>query len=1232
MDYELEKQLNDLNYLIAKLNSSSKSFADNLQFAEDTRRNHNSSVSNNTAAQNNNASGTTRYQQIVSQEEQKNDKFKENLTNAFGHSINMLTSLGGALVSGQAGLQKYTQTVESLGKGASDLGQNFGLAGMASFGLVGLLTKFASSILNLNQNTLDIRNNFVKAGGIMPVTTTRLGELAKQAGFALDSMKVLTDKMTSLSTAMTSLGGTAGEGAVKFMQIANVEDRIRREFGRLGVSQDDLLNLQGLYLEMQQVSGNRMQNETKSASQMQRESLQYAKTLITLSSITGKNAEELQKEINSIMLEVEEQNQIMTENAQIARLKSEGRHAEAAELQRQADNRKKMITVYSAIYGRDIAMQAARVARTGAIDSKTREIAMLPIEDGIVKSTQRIINSENAAATLASEADRMDEAIRTQNTTFRDVIQQDPESARNIGIFTDALVSVNSRTEPVSQMVNRAIADMDAKTDNTEADPLANNIESVREFERDTKKLFQTLLEFIDPMRNNNWVKVLTGALALAGAALTALAVVKIGRGLVGGLFELGSTMFNPVYIRPSGGSLTGLGSAAFAGSAADPTGLGLRKADLVDKNGRTLQGAALDARLKKLSNERLPKTTSFALKQAAKNSAKILKGAATLAGSITIIGAGAAAAIAAIGLALPTFAEGMKKFNEVDGDNLKGVGIGLGGLGVGIVALAAEKIVGFFNLIGSAMGAESPLERAVSTLKDFEKIDVDPDKIERNGKATLAFAKAFEEMPSTTISMSGLLAGFFSGPEIPYAEFEKFAAFEIDVAKTENNSKAFIAFSNAMATYSGFGAIDGLGAVTTALADSVVRFYEVDPPEKRFKEFSDLKIDAEQAGKNAAAFKNFSEAMSRYRGPPGILASISSLIGTQINRIFGASGPVEAFIKFSQDTKDIGSGAAKNARAFFNFARALGMLTGGTSNSGGIVSTIAGWFGGDSDSSSGDSTGGGEAPSTTVPGNYFKGDAGTQTGNTVRIGNELRTGGTVSWRTNNSGNVSYVGLAVQYGAVGRWKNPTGDAQQRSTGIAIMPTYEHGINLKMAQWRRPMYQPLTIHQGVSQWVTGKANPIAPHVLGYASDMARAAGASLNTPLPRLSNAQLRAMVVKQEKWEGFRAGTVRQAKVGGLFTGPTSGYPMELHGTELIVPVNSNSILMKLATQAETTAEDVISTLTQAQNTNSGVNNNSGRAPAIDVKRIESLSRMFDQIIDVIDSTDDIDKKILQYA
>jgi hypothetical protein len=1123
-----------------------------------------------------------------------------------------------------------------LGKGASALGDNFGILGKTIGGLLNLFGKFASSVLNLNQNTLNLRNNFAKAGGLIPASTERLGQLAKEAGFALDSMKTLDSKLNELSTSMTSLGGSAGEGALKFMQIANVEDSVRREFGRLGVSQDHLLNLQGLYLEMQKVSGKRMENENKSTDQMQKESLQYAKTLITLSSITGKNAEELQKEINSVMLEVEEQNQIAYEQAQIAKLKKEGKHAQAAEIQRQSDNRQKMIVAYTALYGRDMAMQAGRVARTGAVDTKSRDVAMLPIEDGIVKSTQRIINSENVAETLAKEADNVDNALKKQNTIFKDVVQQDPESAKNLGLFTDAIVGVNARGgEAVSDLTRRIIDDMDAKTDGTQEDQLADNIEGVRSFERESKKLFQTLLEFIDPMRN--LTGPLTIALGVAAAALTGLAVVKIGKslvgGLFGGLFERGGSSMKPNHIMVSGMPDLGGGSSAFAGSAADPTGLGLRKADLVDKHGNTLGGAALDARLKKISEERTPKTTSYALKQAAKNSGAILKGAATLAGAIATIGAGIAGATWLVGKAIPTFAGGMKKFNEVDGENLKGVGLGMAGLGVGILALAAEKIVGFMNVFASALGAQSPLERAAQQVKSFEKMDIDANKVERNGKAALAFARAFKDMPATSVSISGMLSGFFSGPEVPYDKFEKFAKFDIDAAIVENNSKAFIAFSNAMATYSGFGAIDGLGAITTALADSVVRFYQVDPPEKRFKNFSDLKIDAEQVGKNATAFKHFSEGMSKYKGPPGGLATISSLIGTQINKIFGADGPIEAFVKFSKDTKDIGPNAAKNARAFFNFARAFKMLTGSSGFSGGGL--VSGFFGNiRARGNASDPTLGSESDPTLASsnGDFFKGDAGTQTGNSVRIGNEIREGGTVSWRTNNPGNISYVGLAKQHGAVGRWMNPDGDKQQRTTGIAIMPTYEHGVKLKMTQWRRPMYENLTLHEGVSQWVTGKARPIAPHVSGYASDMARAASASLQTPLSNLSGSQLRAMVIKQQKWEGWKEGTIRQAKVGGLFSGPTSGYPMELHGTELIVPVDSNSILMKLATEATSGKPEGVTDLEKIINPTKQTVSKSSRKNMIDLSRIESISSVLDRIVDVIDSTDDIDQKILRYA
>jgi len=146
------------------------------------------------------------------------------------------------------------------------------------------------------------------------------------------------------------------------------------------------------------------------------------------------------------------------------------------------------------------------------------------------------------------------------------------------------------------------------------------------------------------------------------------------------------------------------------------------------------------------------------------------------------------------------------------------------------------------------------------------------------------------------------------------------------------------------------------------------------------------------------------------------------------------------------------------------------------------------------------------------------------QTGKEVTIGNQIYKGGSVSWRTNNPGNVSYGELAIKYGAIGAWKDPNGDKQQRTTGIAIMPSLEAGDQLKMALWRRPMYKDLTLEQGVNLWVTGKTT--TPAANGYAKDLAKAAGVSLNTVIGTMSDSQLKSMIQKQRVWEGFKPGTI----------------------------------------------------------------------------------------------------------
>ena len=102
-----------------------------------------------------------------------------------------------------------------------------------------------------------------------------------------------------------------------------------------------------------------------------------------------------------------------------------------------------------------------------------------------------------------------------------------------------------------------------------------------------------------------------------------------------------------------------------------------------------------------------------------------ILLGATILAGSLAIIiagvGAGIAATMALIGLALPTFSTGLKTLSEVDTSNFGGLALGLGGLGLSLLAWGPFAVLGlpigialtlFANGIEKLSGVSDGLEK----------------------------------------------------------------------------------------------------------------------------------------------------------------------------------------------------------------------------------------------------------------------------------------------------------------------------------------------------------------------------------------------------------------------------------------------------------------------------------------------------------------------------------------
>lgn len=132
------------------------------------------------------------------------------------------------------------------------------------------------------------------------------------------------------------------------------------------------------------------------------------------------------------------------------------------------------------------------------------------------------------------------------------------------------------------------------------------------------------------------------------------------------------------------------------------------------------------------------------------------------------------------------------------------------------------------------------------------------------------------------------------------------------------------------------------------------------------------------------------------------------------------------------------------------------------------------------------------------------------------------RTGGTLSWRYNNPGNIKYGSYARSKGSVGRGWGGQG-------GHAVFPTYQIGKKAKKDLLFTPIrkYYNYTLLDAISLYAPSN-DPNAnnkPHI--YARYiMKRTPGVTLSTRLKDFTLEQQEAMLYAMEKFEGFKIGKV----------------------------------------------------------------------------------------------------------
>ena len=105
---------------------------------------------------------------------------------------------------------------------------------------------------------------------------------------------------------------------------------------------------------------------------------------------------------------------------------------------------------------------------------------------------------------------------------------------------------------------------------------------------------------------------------------------------------------------------------------------------------------------------------------------------------------------------------------------------------------------------------------------------------------------------------------------------------------------------------------------------------------------------------------------------------------------------------------------------------------------------------------------------------------------------------------------------------------------------------------------------------------------------------------------------------------------VPQARDGGIFSGPESGFPVELHGNEVVTPFDPSSALAKLMLAP---ASESAAILNPTKETTPNVNANAmGQNTGALLEMVDMLSTKFDQMIDKLTSINDTETQILRHA
>jgi len=334
-----------------------------------------------------------------------------------------------------------------------------------------------------------------------------------------------------------------------------------------------------------------------------------------------------------------------------------------------------------------------------------------------------------------------------------------------------------------------------------------------------------------------------------------------------------------------------------------------------------------------------------------------ILVGAGILAGAIVLIGGAIAGATWLLGKALPSLAEGLQSFGDIDGGNLLRVAGGMAALGGALAVFGAGAAVGAIgNTIANILDAlpgKGPLEKLV----EFSNVPINAAKVKANAEALSAYGKALAAqgggaalgaIGNTAANIVSGVVGMFGGStEPPWDKIKEFGELQLNTQGIIANAGAVKAYAVAIADFPQTPAPSLLSSFKTGVASF---FGAETDPFAPIRNFGNTRLNTRQIISNAGAVSAYAVAIKDFPQTPA--PSLLSSFKTGVASFFGAETDPFAPIKRFGDTTLNTAQIISNAGAVKAYAVAIKDFPESPQASvlGAFKSGLASLLGGDSD------------------------------------------------------------------------------------------------------------------------------------------------------------------------------------------------------------------------------------------------------------------------------------------